>query len=120
MILGTIARFLIAIPFLVFGAMHFVEGDMVGAMVPEYLPGGSSIWVYLSGAIMVAGSISIIIRKFDFIGAIGLSLLMIIYVVAVHLPNLSANNPMVASNILKDIGMAGGTLFYAHTRSSSK
>jgi putative oxidoreductase len=120
MILGTIARFLLAIPFLVFGLMHFIQGEMVGSMVPEYMPGSSSIWVYVSGAIMVAGSVSIILRKFDYWAALVLSVLMIIYVVAVHLPNLSANNPIVASNILKDIAMAGGTLFYAHARSSSK
>ncbi len=120
MTLGTIARFLLAVPFLVFGVMHFLQGDMVGSMVPEYMPGSSSIWVYFSGALMVAGSVSIIIRKFDYWAALGLSVLMIVYVVVVHLPNFSASNPVVASNILKDIGMAGGTLFYAHTRSSSK
>jgi uncharacterized membrane protein len=120
MILGTTARFLIAFPFLVFGIMHFIQGDMVGSMVPQYMPGSSSFWVYLSGVLMVIGGVSIIIKVYDYWSALGLTVLMLVYVVVVHLPNFTSSNPIIASNILKDIGMAGGTLFYAHTRSSSK
>lgn len=57
MLTSTVARILFALPFLVFGLMHFVGADSMAGMVP--VPGGV-FWVYLTGVAMVAAAVAII------------------------------------------------------------
>ena len=45
-----------------FGINHFLEGTGMQKMVPSFLPGGV-IWVYLTGACLIAAAIAFLIGK---------------------------------------------------------
>ncbi len=107
-------RILLAIPFFLFGLMHFAFGANMAGMVPAWLPGGV-FWVYATGAALVAGAIGMTSGKLGYWAALGLAALMAVFVVTVHLPGLG--NPetqqMAMAGALKDLGLAGGALIQA-------
>ena len=53
----NLGKYLFAVPFLIFGAFHFMSAEQMGGMVP--IPGGA-IWVYLTGIGMIAAAVSIL------------------------------------------------------------
>ena len=111
----TIARYVFALPFGIFGLLHFMNASQMAGMVP--LPGGV-IWVYLTGAALLAACISIIIQKYTRWACLLLALMLIIFVLTLHLPgviNAPDEAAMGASmaQILKDTGLAGGALILA-------
>ncbi len=110
--LDTIGRFVFAIPFAVFGLMHFgAAGDMAG-MVPSFVPGGI-FWVYLTGLALVAAAASLAIKKKIYLASLLLGALMIIFVLTIHLPALLGGNMMSMGSVLKDTSLAGGALLLA-------
>ena len=113
-------RYLLIIPALVLGLMHFMNGNAMAGMVP--IPGGV-IWVYLTGAALVAASVSIIIGKWDKLAAALLGLLLIIFALSIHLPGvLSSGGEDVGAmtSLLKDLGLAGGAWVYAAVMAKDK
>ena len=78
-------RYLLIIPPLVYGVFHFMNAKGMAEMVP--IPGGA-IWVYITGAAMIAAAISMVIGKFDKLASALLGLLLIIYALSIHLPGL--------------------------------
>ena len=111
--LDTIGRFVFAIPFGIFGLMHFMSaGDMAG-MVPSFIPGGV-LWVYLTGMALLAATVSFVIKKKVELAGQLLAALLIIFVLTIHLPGLIGCNMMAMSGILKDTSLAGGALLLAH------
>ncbi|MGF1669398.1 MAG: DoxX family protein [Balneolaceae bacterium] len=110
MLTSTFARWLYAIPFGIFGLMHFMAaGDMAG-MVP--LPGGI-FWVYLTGAALIAASVSFIIEKQTRLAGLLLALMLAIFAFTIHLPSLMGGDQMAMSSMLKDLALAGAALFIA-------
>jgi uncharacterized membrane protein YphA (DoxX/SURF4 family) len=116
---GHIARILFALPFLLFGISHMIMADRMAPIVEDRMPGNGKIWIYLCGAFLIVASLAIIVRKFDFWAALGLALLLLLYVLVLHAPN-AASDPLAMSNTLKDIALAGGALIYAGTTRSGK
>ena len=55
------ARIIYAIPFAIFGLMHFMKGGDMAGMVPSFIPGGI-FWVYLVGVALIAAAVAIIIK----------------------------------------------------------
>ncbi len=114
--MGTITglgRYLFAIPLVVFGAFHFMGADAMNEMMHPPL---GAIGVYLSGAGMLAAGLSVFVGKYDKLAMVLLALLMVIYIVAIHLPGMSG--PMAQMSqvaMLKDLMLAGGALMYAHS-----
>jgi putative oxidoreductase len=115
--LGHIARGLLSLPFLVFGALHFVAGAAMAGAVPGWLPGGVA-WVYLTGAALVAGAVGLHLRRFVVPAAIGLAALMVVFAFTVHLPAMAdeATRQLGMMGLLKDLGLAGGALAVALLR----
>ena len=73
--LNNIGRILFALPFAVFGLMHFMAaGDMAG-MVPSWVPGGV-FWIYLTGLALIAATVAIIAKKHISLAALLLGVLM--------------------------------------------
>jgi len=105
-ILG-LGKYLFAIPFAVFGVFHFMNADAMSGMAF-----GSPILVYISGAGLVAASVSMLIGKFDKLAAVLLAVLLLIFVFAIHLKSASAGD---YSGLLKDVALAGAALMYAGT-----
>lgn len=114
----TIGKFLFAIPFAVFGIMHFSSGKDMVPMVP--IPGGI-IWIYVSGIALIAAAVSIIIGKKDKLAAFLLGVMMLLTALTVHLPMVADANAagdaaaMAASmpHVLKDLMLAGAAWMYA-------
>jgi len=111
--LGTVGRYLFAIPFLIFGAFHFMQGPAMAGMVP--IPGGV-LWVYLTGAAMIAASVAIMTGKHASLAAKLLGLMLLIFVVSIHLPGVlgAADQAAMQSSMtqmLKDTVIAGAAWF---------
>ena len=108
----TIARYVFAIPFGVFGLFHFMNASQMAGMVP--IPGGV-IWVYITGVALLAACISIIIQKYTRWACLLLALMLIIFVLTLHLPGVfdEATRQGAMTMLLKDTAMAGGALILA-------
>ncbi len=111
----TVARILFAVPFLVFGLMHYAFADQMALALPSFLPGGT-LWIYATGTGLIAASISLFIQKLTKEAMIGVSLFLVSTIALVHIPGMG--NPdqmmqqMAMSGMFKDIGLLGGALTY--------
>jgi uncharacterized membrane protein YphA (DoxX/SURF4 family) len=110
---NLIARILFAIPFLVFGIMHFAYAGNMAGMVP--IPGGV-YWIYFTGVAQIAAAVAIVSGYQARLASLLVALLMVIYIVAIHVPGMGneATAQMSMSNLLKDLGIAGGALAIAN------
>jgi len=105
--LPKIGQYLFALPMAVFGLMHFMNGQMMAGMVP--IPGGV-IWVYVTGACLIAAAVAIIVGKHAVLACQLLAVFLILTAVSVHLPTVMGGDQGAMGQILKDIALAGGAL----------
>ena len=108
----NLGKYLFAIPFLVFGVMHFMNADKMAGMAPF----GGSIMIYITGLALVAAAVSIFIGKYDKLATVLLALMLILFILLKHVKGLSGDEmaiQMAMSDLLKDLGLAGGALMYA-------
>ncbi|MBW8050502.1 MAG: DoxX family protein [Cytophagales bacterium] len=110
----TVARIIFALPFGIFGVMHFMGAKDMGGMVPSFIPGGV-FWIYLTGAALVAACISIIIQKMAKLSCLLLALMLLLFILTMHIPGLMNEMTMQMSmmSLLKDMALMGGALTYA-------
>lgn len=112
-IFSKIGRYVYALPFGVFGLLHFMNAGQMEGMVP--IPGGV-FWVYLVGVALLAACVSIIIEKKAKLACILLGVLLLIFVLSIHLPSVIEGNMQPSmSNLLKDLALAGGAWFMSGT-----
>jgi uncharacterized membrane protein len=116
---AKVARHIFALPFGIFGLMHFVFGAGMAGMVPAYLPGGV-FWVYLTGLAMIAACAAMITGKQIRLATTLLALLLLIYVLMVHIPGLASGNQMAMPSMLKDLSLLGGALLVGATYKDSE
>jgi len=115
-LIGKIGRYVFAVPFGIFGLLHFMNASAMSGMVP--IPGGV-FWVYLTGIALLAASVSIIIEKYARLACILLGVMLIIFVLSIHLPGVIGGEMQPnMSNLLKDLAMAGGAWILAGKYSS--
>ena len=112
---GRIGRLLYALPFGIFGLMHFMNANAMAGMVP--IPGGV-FWIYLTGLALLAASISMIVEKYTRMACVLLGVMLLIFVLSIHLPGVigaASEQAMQASmtNLLKDAALAGGAWILA-------
>ena len=111
-------RYLFALPMAAFGAMHFMNGQAMVAMVP--VPGGI-LWVYLTGVALLAAAAAIMIGKQAVLATRLLALFLLLTAFTVHLPAVMDGDQMAMSQVLKDVALAGGALIlsgvFAHEAS---
>ena len=111
----NLGKYLYAIPFAIFGIMHFMNADAMAGMAPF----GGAIMVYITGLALVAAAVSIIIGKMDKLASVLLAAMLLIFVFAMHLPGLmsAGDNEQMAqmfmTSMLKDTALAGAALMYA-------
>ena len=108
--LTGLGKWLLMIPFAAFGIMHLLGADKMAGMVP--IPGGS-LWVYLTGLGMIAFAASIVLGKYDKLGAVLTALMLVVFILTIHLPAVMKGDQMGMMGLLKDLGLAGGALLYA-------
>ena len=107
-----VARMLFALPFGIFGIIHFMMGSDMAGMVPEFMP-GDIIWIYLTGVAFLAASVSIVAQIQVKLTSLLLAFMLLVLAFTVHLPGDLAENAHALPNLLKDISLAGGALFLA-------
>lgn len=107
-----IGRILFALPFGIFGIIHFLTGADTAGMVPEFIPGGV-VWVYLTGIALLGASISIVAQIRVRLVSMLLALMLLIFALTVHLPEILAGTQNGLPNLLKDLSLSGGALFLA-------
>ncbi|MBL7802354.1 MAG: DoxX family membrane protein [Saprospiraceae bacterium] len=112
----SLGRWLFAIPFAIFGLFHFMNAQaMADYVVPAYMP-AKAIWVYLSGAGLLAATVSMLIGKYDKLATTLLAVFLLLLVVMVHLPGAMAGGEGAqasTSMLLKDLALAGAAMMYA-------
>jgi putative oxidoreductase len=104
----NLGKYLYALPFAVFGIFHFMGAD---AMKDTAF--GSPILVYLTGAALVAATVSMLIGKMDKLAAVLLAVFLLLMVFLVHLQGAMAGEQGPMANLLKDLMLAGAALMYA-------
>jgi len=114
MLTGSLGRILYAVPFGIFGLMHFMAGGEMAGMVPSWLPGGV-FWVYLTGLALILVCVSFIIQKQAKLAALLLALMLALFILFIHLPGVfePATWKMSMPNLLRDLALAGAALTYA-------
>ena len=111
--LSTLGRILFALPFAVFGINHFVMQDFYLGMLTSFIPGGAYVIIF-TGLILIAASISIILKKFVQVSSWTLAVLLFLFIVTIHIPHLfnadveTQKMAMVAG--LKDLSLLGGAI----------
>lgn len=112
----TIARILFAIPFGVIGVNHFFVVDFFKGMLTSIIPGGGFTVVF-TGVLLVAASISIILRKYIVISCWLLTILLGLFILTIHIPNLFTYQgdelQFVIMQLIKDTALMGGALMIA-------
>lgn len=107
-----VGRLLFALPFGIFGIIHFLTGSDLAGMIPEFIP-GDIIWVYLTGAALIGSSVCIVAQIKVRLVSLLLSLMLLIFALTIHLPELLMETPNALPNLLKDLSLSGGALFLA-------
>lgn len=86
-----------------FGVMHFMNADVMSGMLPDYMPGDGKIWIYITGAGLIAAALAIIINKFKKLACYLLAVMLLIFVFTLHLKPAMEGN---AGQLLKDAALA--------------
>jgi putative oxidoreductase len=110
--MSKIATIAYALVIIVFGLTHFVNTEDMRSFVPAFVPGGG-IWVYITGAALIASGIAIIINKQTRLAGILLAILLLSFALTIHLPKLMSGGSSGLGQIMKDIGLASGALLIA-------
>ena len=107
-----LGRILYGLPFLVFGVFHLMQAPNMAVIVPDYFPGPGALWVYITGAIFILASLSIMARRYMEYFVSLMAFQLVIFILVVWLPQLS--DPELAQfgivNALKDISLLGAAL----------
>lgn len=114
--LPTLGRIFVAIPFIMFGIMHFMNAEKMAGMAPF----GGEFMIYLTGVFALAAGISFVSGIQQRLAGLLAALMMAIYAFALHLPGvISAADEMAMQmsmgSLLKDLGLLGGALLVAAT-----
>jgi uncharacterized membrane protein len=115
--LTKIGTILYALVIAFFGINHFMNAEGMAGMIPAWLPGGV-VWVYISGACLIAAAIALLINKQARLASLLLAALLVIIVLSIHLPGLmNATDEMAKigpmTGLLKDTAMAATALVLA-------
>ena len=111
----SLGRWLFAIPFAIFGLFHFMNAQAMVGIVPAYMP-AQIVWIYLSGAGLIAATVSMLIGKYDKLATTLLAVFLLLLVLMVHLPGAMAGTEASQNSVsmlLKDLSLAGAAMMYA-------
>lgn len=110
----SVGRILFALPFALFGINHFIMMDYYLGILTSFIPLGAYT-IILTGLMLIAVSISIILKKFIRISTILLAILLFLFIVTIHIPHLfnGGEHAITIIALLKDISLMGGSLMIA-------
>lgn len=95
-VVWTVVRFLFAIFMVYAGVQHFVKPDFYIPFVPSFLPFTKAI-IYASGLVEVLLGLMLIIPKYVKMGALGIMLLMLLFL-PIHIWDIFSDTPAIGSS----------------------
>jgi putative oxidoreductase len=98
-----LAEILFALAMGFFGVLHFLNVDAMSSMIPDSMPGDGKVWIYVTGACLIAAALSIIINKLKTVACYLLAVMLLIFVFTLHLQPALDGNP---GSLLKDTALA--------------
>ena len=106
----SIAIVLFALIIGFFGANQLLNADKLIANVPKFIP-AAKVFVYLSGIVLLLGSVAFIIDRFAKPFGYLIALILLIIVATVHIPGIIQEHSgpakmLFLTNGLKDTAMA--------------
>ncbi len=107
---NTLGKILFAVPFGIFGIMHFMNAGAMSGMVP--LP-PQIVWVYITGAALIAACVSILINKKAKLATLLLGIMLLIFALSIHLAAVVGGDQMAMGSLLKDVALAGAAFLYS-------
>ncbi len=110
----SMGRLFLAVPMAVFGAQHFTEAKFIVQLVPAWIP-GAWFWTYFVGTALLAAALSIVAKKQSGLAASLLALMLFLFVVLMHIPNVVAkpSDRVLWAVALRDLSFSGGALALA-------
>jgi len=110
--LGFVGKLIYALVIALFGLFHFMNASEMAGIVPDPLP-VKEVFVYLTGAALIAAAVALIIGKKAQLAMLLLGVMLIIFALTIHLPGGQES----MSNLLKDLALAGSAWFIgAHSK----
>lgn len=105
------------LPMAVFGSQHFTSAKFVATLVPSWIP-WHLFWTYFIGAALIASALSIVTRIYARLSASLLGLMLFLFVVLMHIPNLLGNpyDRIQLATVFRDLSFSGGALAFAATQ----
>lgn len=103
-----------AAPIAAFGTEHFTVTDPIASIIPAWIP-WHHFWVYLVGACLIAGALSLVTRIQSRLAATLLSLTFFLFVVLMHGPGWlqQPGNRFALAVALRETSFSGGALALA-------
>jgi putative oxidoreductase len=108
---NRVAIIIYAIVMGVFGIFHFMNVDVMAAVVP--IPGGKAI-VYITGICLILAAISFIIGKKVRLAGYLLALFLLFIIISIHAPGAINGDVMSTTAFLKDLGLMAGAILIAN------
>lgn len=111
---SRLAEMLYALVMGFFGVAHFMNADKMSGLIPDFMPGDGVVWVYVSGAALIAATLAILINKFKTMACYLLAAMLIIIALTIHLPAAQEGDP---GQLLKDLGLAMAAILIGNNSS---
>jgi putative oxidoreductase len=109
--LSVLGRFIYAIPLAVFGVFHFMNPHTTASLLKGW-PIAEGL-VYIVGLALILAAVSIIINVKARMACLLLALMLLIFILALHVPGVIKGNQMAMVSLLKDSALMGAALSYA-------
>jgi len=113
--LTTIGRILFGLSLIAFSINPLLYSTQTAAVIP--FPVAKQLVTYLSGLLLLAGGLSLILNKWVDYTMLLIALLLLVRAFTVHFLDLAEGDSSIIMtqimNMAKDIGMAGAALFMA-------
>lgn len=116
-IISRVAIYLLSVVLIIFGIFHFLYPRDLLVYVPQFLVGGIT-WAYIVGGAFMLVGLSFMTNQFVKFTSYLLAVLLIIFILTIHLPNLmnAGDKDMrrfALINLLKDTAIVGFALHIA-------
>lgn len=111
-ILPTLGKYMYLIPLAIFGLFHFMNAEAMAGMVPSFLP-AKVVWVYLTGAALIAAVAAVIMGKKAELALQLLGLMLLLFALLLWLPGAIGGDQTATSMFLKDFALAGAAWFFS-------
>ena len=105
---SRVASIIYALAIAAFGVRNFIKAGSMDAIVPDYMPGGGDIWLYITGVCLILAAVAIVLNNsLTRPACYLLALMLLIFVFTLHLKPALDGNP---NNLLKDTAIAMGAI----------